>query len=63
MAKTKWLVDVFEYERGWGSRLDETRKFTTYEKAKAFVRKFNAQNNEPTVPDWYMVAREPRPQE
>jgi hypothetical protein len=50
-------VDIWESERGWGQRLDETKEFETIEQAKAFCDGFNADNNQPTVPDWYMVAK------
>jgi len=58
-----WKVDLWEYERGWGKRLDETKEFDFYEAAKAFQDEFNSHNNEPTVPDWYMVASDPYPGE
>lgn len=51
-----WFVDIIEYERGWGSRLDSTEKFDTYDKAIEFKSKFNAENNLIEAPDWYMVA-------
>lgn len=53
----KTRVYIFEYERGWGSRIDETKEFDTHEEAEAFAARFNASNTEPTAPDWYMVAR------
>ena len=49
-------VDLVEHERGWGSRIDETLYFDNEEEAKAYVKNFNSQNTEVTVPDWYMVA-------
>lgn len=54
-----WCVDIVEYERGWGSRIDETRKFNTLEQANQFVKEFNVVNDKETVPDWYMIADEP----
>jgi hypothetical protein len=51
-----WRVDIMEYERGWGSRLDESIYFDNEEEAKNYVTKFNSQNTANTVPDWYMVA-------
>lgn len=50
------VVNVYEYERGWGSRLDDTIEFPTKEAAKAYVKNFNASNVEDVVPDWYMIA-------
>jgi len=49
-------VAIYEFERGWGSKVDEVREFKTKEKAIAFVAKFNSSNTGTTVPDWYMVA-------
>lgn len=52
---------IVEYERGWGSRVDETKEFPTREERDAFVRDYNAKHIKPLkpgerVPDWYMVA-------
>lgn len=57
MSAKKIQVAIIESERGWGQRVDEIRKFNTRKAAEAFVRKYNAQNDKPTVPDWYMYAR------
>lgn len=54
-----WKVDVYEYERGWGSRLDFTETFATHAEAKTFQKDFNARNVGTVVPDWYMVAYDP----
>ena len=51
-----FYVDVMEFERGWGSRVDETKSFATREEADKFVNDFNSQNTDDPVPDWYMVA-------
>ena len=50
-------VNIWEYERGWGSKIDEVRHFDTREEAEEFCTEFNSRNTEPTAPDWYMVAR------
>lgn len=55
-----WTVDLIESERGWGQRLDETLEFDDYDKACEYVRDFNAQNDLPHVPDWYMYATPPK---
>jgi hypothetical protein len=55
----RWKVNIIESERGWGQRVDETKVFDTKEQADSFVAEFNAQNNKPTVPDWYMYADTP----
>ena len=49
-------VDIIESERGWGSKVDETKYFDNEIEAKAFVDKYNAQNTADTAPDWYMYA-------
>ena len=54
-----WNVAVYEYERGWGSKLDSVYTFDTYEQAKQYQTEYNSKNNEKVVPDWYMVAKEP----
>ena len=61
MAKTKWLVLYYEHERGWGRRQDGSRKFDDYDEAEEHITEFNAQNNLPKVPDWYMKAEGPYP--
>ena len=48
-----------ESERGWGQRVDDTEFFDSKEQADSFVAQFNARNNQPTVPDWYMYAEAP----
>ena len=59
-----WLgikVDVWEFERGWGRRLDYTKYFDITEMLDALAHeKFvNDQNTSPTAPDWYMQANDP----
>lgn len=51
-----YRVDIIESERGWGSKIDETKYFDTYESANKFVAEFNAKNDLDYVPDWYMYA-------
>ena len=53
----KYYVDVYEYERGWGSKVDFTKEFTSLKRAENYVKKFNADNTSLVVPDWYMVAK------
>lgn len=52
----KFKISIWEYERGWGSRLDDVKEFDTAEEADAFIINFNSKNNEEEIPDWYMVA-------
>ena len=59
-----WLgikVDVWEYERGWGRRLDFTRYFEIDKMldAIAYTKEFNSGNTSRTAPDWYMQANDP----
>jgi hypothetical protein len=54
-----WFVDVYEYERGWGCKLDETCEFATKEEADAYVKKTNDKNPVGPTPDWYMMAYPP----
>lgn len=58
MTKTvvKHSVIIYEFECGWGSRIDDVTYFDTATEAKAFVDSFNASNDKPYVPAWYMVA-------
>lgn len=52
-----FVVDVWEYEAGWGSKVDFMRGFDTKEEGDAYVKEFNSKNTAKEVPDWYMVAR------
>ena len=55
-----WKVAIIEYEAGWGSRVDEIKEFDTFDDAKQFQIDYNRKyNNEPTTPDWYMIAEKP----
>lgn len=55
-----YLVYIVEYERGWGSRVDETIEFKTEKEAKDYIRDYNTKyNSSPVVPDWYMAAEGP----
>lgn len=49
-------VALIEFERGWGSKIDEVREFSTREERDAFIVEFNSQNDKDIVPDWYMIA-------
>ena len=54
-----YRVDILEYERGWGSRIEDTKYFKTLNIANRFITKYNSKNNLKTVPDWYMIATKP----
>jgi len=51
-----YRVDLIEYERGWGSKLDETVYFDNEAEARKYAEDFNAKNTDTVVPDWYMIA-------
>ena len=54
-----YRVDVIESEKGWGQRVEETRDFDQLADAQKFVDKFNAVNDKPITPSWYMYATQP----
>lgn len=55
-----WAVDIIESERGWGSKVDETKLFETQAEAAEWARAYNAKyNTAKEVPDWYMSAQTP----
>jgi hypothetical protein len=56
---TKYRVNIIETERGWGQRVDDYKDFDSKEDVLKFVKQYNAANNLPEVPDWYMYAAEP----
>ena len=51
-----YRVDLVEYERGWGSKIDETIYFDNEAEARKYCEDFNAKNYDDEVPDWYMIA-------
>lgn len=58
MAEVKlngvYRVEITEYERGWGQRVDpaDTKYFTTLEEAKAYAAHWEEGNN----PDYFFRA-------
>ena len=52
----KHLVQIREYERGWGSRLEIEKLFDTDTEAIDFCKDYNKDNNLPVVPDYYWKA-------
>jgi len=60
LFREEYQVDIIESERGWGSKVDEKKFFTSLKRAENFVAKYNGRNNEPVVPAWYMYAAAPR---
>lgn len=57
--RASYEVVIKQYERGWGSTVDEIKNFDTKKEADDFIEKFNKDNNKKVVPDWYMVAQGP----
>lgn len=51
-----YLVEMTEYERGWGSRPDGFLVFTTEQKAKAYIETVLAERNNSRLipPDYYV---------
>lgn len=60
---TGWKVNLWEHERGWGSKIDDVVTFQPddYQKALDFVERYNSVNTKKQVPDWYMRAEGPFP--
>lgn len=52
-----YVVNIVEYERGWGSKVEDTLYFDNEPEALEYVRNYNSENVDPTVPDWYMMAQ------
>lgn len=44
-----YRVDLIEYERGWGSKIDETLYFDNEAEARQYCKDFNAKN---TAKEW-----------
>ena len=61
MQHTRFVVPMFESERGWGSKIDGyAGPFDNYDLAEDFQKRFNEKNNSETkVPDWYIMAQSP----
>lgn len=55
----KFRVEYWEYERGWGSKIEWVEDLDTYEQAIKYRDEFNSRNTKKEVPDWYMVAKGP----
>lgn len=56
--KTAIKIPVYEYERGWGSKIDDYMVCLTSEDKDNFIKGFNSDNDKPQVPDWYMIAKD-----
>jgi hypothetical protein len=61
MNMEKVKVYIIESERGWGQKIDEVKEFNSADDAEKYIKDFNADNNKPVVPDWYMYATLERP--
>lgn len=52
-----YRVDIVEYERGWGQKIDEIKYFDNEQEARDYAHNYNTKHNPPgPVPDWYMTA-------
>lgn len=51
-----YKVNIVESEAGWGQKVDEVKYFETEQEAKNYCKEFNADNNLPSTPSWYMYA-------
>ena len=49
------LVYEVEFERGWGSRVDDKWLFATKQEADDAIREYNSKNTAEEAPDWYMI--------
>ena len=60
---TQWVVPMYESERGWGGKIDGyAGPFNERYEAVKFQDRYNKKyNNEPTVPDYYIAAKDPVP--
>lgn len=54
-----WMLEVRESERGWGSEITQ-ELYTTLEEAKQRSDEINRNNPTDHVPDYYIVASDPR---
>lgn len=52
-------VDLFGSERGWGSKIYDSKYFTGWDEALQYVKDFNSKNTETEVPEYYTVAQGP----
>lgn len=51
----KYQVDMWEYERGWGVRVDYSLYFASKDSALEYIDWYNDRyNSDKYVPDWYM---------
>jgi len=53
----KYVVNMFESERGWGSETWDV-EFDTLEEAEAYKADVNKDHFKGPAPDYYMIARD-----
>lgn len=52
-----YKVVLTEYERGWGQKPWDVLYFDNEQEAMDYATNYNqTHNNEPVVPDWYVLA-------
>ena len=53
----QFRVDIIEYEEGWGSKVVDSKHFSTEIVALIWVDAYNTKYNPPgATPSWYMIA-------
>jgi hypothetical protein len=57
-----YRVDIVEYERGWGSKVEESIYYDNEDEAKLYAKHYNEAHNPvlksgESVPDYYVVAQ------
>lgn len=57
MGEYKHIVEIWEYERGWGSKCFDVLSFNTEHEAIAKVFEVNSKNTEASAPDYYIQAK------
>jgi hypothetical protein len=58
MKNVAFKIPVLEFERDWGSKVDDHMVCLTSEDAQVFKTEFNSKNTEESAPDWYMVCED-----
>jgi hypothetical protein len=55
----EYKVNIIESERGWGSKVDDTKYFDEKKDAEDFVKEMNDKLDKDVVPDMYWYAEDP----
>lgn len=57
MEYLAYKIPVYEYELGWGNKIDDYMVCLSYDECIIFKHNFNNQNNLDITPDWYMIVK------